>query len=330
VDTTGLVTPAITIAICTYNRCAALEETLASLLAVRMPDGLPIEILVVDNNSTDGTKDAVERFGVVQPGTIRYVFEPRQGLSHARNAAIAYARAPVLAYVDDDVLFHPHWLLALLERFAADPDLMCLGGRVVPVFEGGQPSWLTPYLASAYGELDAGSEPRPLRYPEHPYGLNMAFRREVLDALGGFDPRLGRSGARLLSGEETELFARAHRAGLKTGYTPDAVVFHRIPRSRATRSWALRRYYWAGVSRAIMHRGLSPLTVRERLRLACYELAHLSRMVAGQPWRFARSFAPSDGESVETLARAAQRVGAFRAYLAWRGASRPRVTAREA
>ena len=318
--------PAITVAICTLNRCATLEGALASLLEARMPEAGWIEVLVVDNNSTDGTRQLVERYCARYPRAIRYVFERRQGLSHARNTAIACARAPILAFADDDVLFHPDWAAALLAPFAADPELACLGGRAVPVFEGGEPPWLTPHLASIYGATALGGERKTLRFPEHPYGLNMAFRRRVLEELGGFNPALGRAGTNLISGDETDLFARADRAGLKTAYTPHAIVSHRIPRSRATRFWAVRRYYWAGISRAVMHRGVASLSFRERLRWACYELVHLCCMVARRPRSFLRAIRPSDGESVETLARAAQRLGAFRAYLIWRGAFQRRAS----
>jgi GT2 family glycosyltransferase len=262
----------------------------------------------------------VQCFAARNSRTIRYVFEGRQGLSYARNTAIACARAPILAFVDDDVLIDQDWITALLEAFAAHPDVACVGGRAVLVFEGGEaPPWLTPYLASIYGATDLGAESRMLRFPEHPYGLNMAFGCGVLEDLGGFSIALGRTGANLLSGDETEVFARAARAGLKTAYTPHALVSHRVPRSRATRLWALRRHYWAGISRAVIHRGVASLALRERFRLAYYEVVHLCRMFAKRPRSFLRAIVRSDGDSVETLARAAQRVGAFRAYLLWPG-----------
>jgi glycosyltransferase involved in cell wall biosynthesis len=280
-----------------------------------MPERGSVEVLVVDNNSTDGTRQLVERLAAQDPRTIRYVFEPKQGISHARNTAVASARAAILAFADDDVVFHPDWLVRLMEAFAAVPDAHCLGGRAVPVFDGGEPPWLTPFLASVYGATALGDEPKTLRFPDHPYGLNMAFRRHVFEELGGFNPALNRGATNLISGEETELFARADRAGLKTVYTPHAIVYHRIPPARATRRWAVRRYYWAGVTRAIMHRGLANLTPRDSLRRAYYELVHLFGMIASRPWTFVRAIGRQDGESVELLARAAQRVGAFRAYL---------------
>jgi glycosyltransferase involved in cell wall biosynthesis len=307
--------PAITVAICTYNRCATLEGALSSLLAVRVPEGGSMEVLVVDNNSTDGTRALVEALATRHPSTVRYVFEPKQGISHARNTAIDCARAAILAFADDDVLFHPEWLSAVLETFAAAPDAACLGGRAVPVFENGEPPWLTPYLASVYGATALGNEPKTLKFPEHPYGLNMAFRRRTFEAVGDFNPAFNRGATNLISGEETELFARADAAGLKTVYTPYAIVHHRIARARSTRYWVVRRYYWGGVTRAIMHCELSKLRSSESLRRAYYELAHLSGEIAKRPWRYVRALRATDGDSVEMLARAAQRVGAFRTYL---------------
>jgi GT2 family glycosyltransferase len=146
----------------------------------------------------------------------------------------------------------------------------------------------------------------------------------VFEELGGFNPALNRGATNLISGDETELFARADLAGLKTAYTPHAIVYHRVFPARATRSWAVRRYYWAGVTRAIMHRGLADLSPRESVRRAYYELVHLFGMIAKRPWRFVRAIGGADGESVEMLARAAQRLGAFRTYLLWWRASQRR------
>ena len=109
------------------------------------------------------------------------------------------------------------------------PGADCLGGRTRLAFETGAPPWLTPYLSSVYGIGVDDPAPRHMLFPEHPYGLNMAFRRSVFERVGEFNSRLGRSGKKLLSGEEAELFSRIDKAGIKTVYAPDAIVLHRVP-----------------------------------------------------------------------------------------------------
>jgi GT2 family glycosyltransferase len=120
-----------------------------------------------------------------------------------------------------------------------------------------------------------------MEYPKHPFGVNMAFRRRVFERIGVFDPRLGRVGGTLLSGEETDLFRRVHLAGFRTLYVPSAVLHHRIAPSRATPDWVLERSYWQGVTEVVLRQLYDPMSRFALLRLALRDLRWLVRHHAG-------------------------------------------------
>lgn len=252
-----------TVVVCTFNRSAMLADTLQSWRGVQGSDDC-VELLVVDNASTDDTPKVVQRFQRTFTGCLRYVHEPRAGLSHARNRGISEARGGIIAFVDDDVYFHPGWLASVRSAFRSDPQVHCIGGRSVPTFEVEAPAWLSQRMLKFYGSTESGDEPRRMVFPEHPFGVNMAFRREVFDIVGGFRPDLGRKGTSLLSDEEKEFFYRIASAKLEVLYVPDAIIRHRVPADRVDPDWLLRRAYWQGVSSVVFDKHVRRHT---RLRL---------------------------------------------------------------
>ena len=240
----------ISIIICTYNRDRMFEETVLSFLDCRT-DGIDYELLLIDNNSNDGTKEIGERLAKGFPG-IRYLNEPVQGHPHAKNRGIRESIGGIVAFVDDDVYFTPCWLKALATSFERHADVSCVGGKVVPHFEAERPSWLGDEQLCIYGVTRFGEQEREIQPPEVPIGCNMAFRRTVFEQIGGFPTSLGRKPGDLLSNDENYFFLRAAKTGHKILYSPDAQVFHRIPPPRMTREWVLRRWYWQGISDVAM------------------------------------------------------------------------------
>lgn len=270
----------ISVIICTFNRAELLADTLASYFGMERPAEVEAELIVVDNNSSDSTRAVIEECQR-RDGAVRYVFEPTAGLSYARNAGIAEARGRIVAFADDDVYFDGAWLAAVVRTFDESPDAMALGGLSIPVFDGGRPAWVTDDLLGWYGSTGSGSEIKTMAYPEHPFGLNMAFRRSALEAVGRFSTALGRQGESLLSNEESDLFLRLHRQRLRVVYTPHAVVHHRVAKSRASKEWILRRSYWQGVSDVVADVALQG-RARWRVILDCrWEL----RQVVHLMWR---------------------------------------------
>ncbi|HYB53873.1 MAG TPA: glycosyltransferase [Thermoanaerobaculia bacterium] len=234
----------LSVVIGTFNRALLLEGTLRALAEQRVPESLKWEIVVVDNNSRDETARVVAAFVEMAAVPTRRFFEPQQGLSHARNRGLREARGSLIAFIDDDVLPAPDWvaqIAAAIDRW----DALGVGGRILPRWESAPPRWLAenPRLLDRLAVMDF-EEGRLLALPLDPqpqvWGANMAFRRELFERVGGFDPRRGVVGARLFRGEESALIDRALELGLKIAYDPAPTVFHRIGPERMRKAYFRR------------------------------------------------------------------------------------------
>ena len=281
----------VTVLICTWNRTALLEETLASLAHMDVPTGIRWELVVVDNNSTDSTPTVVNRAARAFPVPIRYVFEKQQGKSYAMNAGLRATKRPIVAFVDDDVRVAPAWLTSLSTVFRDRPDISYVGGPVDPIWEKPRPSWFDRTVRILWGTLailDYGVEPFVFEERRRvPLGANFAIRRTLAKAIGGFSPLLGRNGDRVLLGQELpEFFARARRVGARGMYVPAMRVGHHVPARRLSPAYFRRWWYGKGVSRARME-AMHPIT---ELGL---DLRHVPT-VAGIP-RFLVGTAARDG-----------------------------------
>ena len=240
------------VVIATYNRAADLAQTLASLARLETPH--PWEVVVADNNSTDGTRAVVLEAAATFPVPLLYVFERVAGRSAALNTAIANAGGDIIVTTDDDVRVEPEWLEqagTALETFDCD----YVGGRVLPIWGGPRPSWLPDSggrLWAVIALLDYGREPFELT-TKMPLGVNMAFRRSAFERVGGWDVRVGRKAGTLLGQEVREWCIRARAAGVRGCYAPNLALRHVIPASRLTKRYFRRWFYWRGVSRALLY-----------------------------------------------------------------------------
>ena len=237
-----------TVIVCTYNRCKTLEKTLDNLVASALLTSFEWEVLVVDNNSSDQTRDVVEGFIQRYPDRFRYVFEPRQGVSYARNAGVRISRGDVLAFMDDDVTIDRGWLRNITASLHRG-DCAGVGGRIVPLWKSEPPRWLPierPYALAPFGSFDLGSEPGPLNEP--PFGANMAFRKEMFERYGCFRTDLGRCADKTLSNEDTEFGNRLLAAGERLRYEPSALMHHPVLEERVRKLYVLR--WWFGKGRA--------------------------------------------------------------------------------
>ncbi|MFY9550919.1 MAG: glycosyltransferase, partial [Thermoanaerobaculia bacterium] len=231
----------VSVVIGTYNRAHLLEGTLEALASQEVPTSLKWDIVVVDNNSRDTTAQMVRAFSKTTATPVRYVFEPQQGLSHARNRGVKEARGSIIAFTDDDVLPAPDWIAqvaAAIGRWNAQG----VGGRILPRWDASPPLWLTEnrHLLNGLAIMEFEAS-RLLALPLEPqpqvWGANMAFRRELFDKIGGFDPRRGIVGKRLFRGEEIDLINRALASGLKIAYDAALTVFHRIGPDRMRKAY---------------------------------------------------------------------------------------------
>jgi glycosyltransferase involved in cell wall biosynthesis len=233
--------------ICTHNRASYLGAAIDSLLAQQLP-AAHFEVIVVDNASTDDTRQVVE---ARSDERLRYVYEPVTGLSVARNRGANLAQAEILAYLDDDAVASPHWLAELLAAYQHNEKLAIAGGRVTLLWATNSvpPRWLSAGLAGNLGAYDLGPEPLLIDRPGlTPRGLNYSIRRQFLDQVGGFDPSLGRVGKNLLSNEELHMTELALAQGWQVAYLPAAHVAHNVAPERLNRAWFLSRGWWQGIS----------------------------------------------------------------------------------
>ena len=254
-----------TVLIATYNRAALLDETLASLARMRVSPALSWEAIVVDNNSTDDTRAVVERHITAFPVRLRYLFEPRQGRSSALNTGIAHSEGQVLAFTDDDVQVNPGWLDAAASPLLRSDDAIAYtGGPVRPIWGAEPPPWLDLTRGDLWGTIaieDYG--PESFIFEERrkvPLGANMATQRTLFQQIGGFRADLGRTGGRLILGQEVpELLMRARDIGARGMYVPEMEVHHHIPATRLTAAYFRTWWLGKGVSRAALER-MQPVT----------------------------------------------------------------------
>ena len=247
------VPPRITIAIPTYNRAGLLRQTLQGLTRQDYPHE-QFEIVVIDNNSPDDTRAVVESFAGARP-VPRYVLEPRQGLNHARNRAVAEARGEIVVFGDDDILMEPGWLAEMTAPFARDAArrIGAVGGEVIPVFPDGLPTWVAEWHQPLAFRPDAG----PIPPPHSPMGANFALPKWVFDQVGLFHSDLDRSGESLFAGGDSEMIRRVRAAGLEVWFVPAAKVLHQMPASRTTFQYATRHAFDSARSR-VMDRSVQP------------------------------------------------------------------------
>ncbi|MFB7947544.1 glycosyltransferase [Kitasatospora phosalacinea] len=271
--------PTVSVVVCTRNRPELLIRCLDSLLRTRYPY---LDAIVVDNAPTD---DAVRHLLPQRYGRrVRYLHEPVPGLARARNRGLAAARGTICAFADDDLVLDPQWLPALAAGFRAAPRTACVTGLVLPA----ELDTRAQLLLERYGGYGKGFAPRdytlrtPTGDPLHPFatgrlgtGANMAFRTEVLRAIGGFDPATS-TGTPARGGEDLLAFLQVLTAGHTVSYRPDAIVWHPHRRELDTlprQAFGLGAGFGAYLAAAVHHQprllaALLPLVPRGLWRTA--------------------------------------------------------------
>ena len=262
-----------TVAICTWNRAERLVQTLTCLLDLKIPEGVSWQLLVVDNNSTDHTQDVLRRFEDLLP--LSHCFELRQGKSHALNRAVRHATGRWILWTDDDVLVPSDWLATYHTAIATWLECGFFGGPTVARLNVAMPAWLQDdwsFLRYVYGDRHLDDSVFDIDDESLPWGANFAIRTS-LQRLYSFDPRLGRTGKRRLSGEESELCRALLRGGINGKWLPNACVQHCLPDSSLTRGYVYRYYIGQGETRA--RKRIETLGLKPRLR----QLLRLGKLV---------------------------------------------------
>ena len=232
----------LSVIICTYNRWKHLLEVLQAIEDQVLSANC--EIVVVDNNSTDQTKEIVSEFSSVSKLSMRYFLEPNQGVSFARNRGVTETKSELVAFLDDDVVPAPHWISSLIngfDQYHADS----IGGPVFPVWphEPLSPPAFHDGICGLFGLLDRGSQVIQTRayISNFLLGGNVAYRRSVFEDLGLFRTDLGRTATTLCGGEDSEMIQRVLKAGRLAVYDPKILVKHKIGPDRMKLSY-LRKW----------------------------------------------------------------------------------------
>ncbi len=234
----------ITVAVCCYNAAHYLVNLIESIAALECP--IPFEILIIDNNSSDNTKEIVQNFTLNLHIPTRYVFEKEQGIPFARNRAIEESSESLyLAFIDADEIPDKKWLSAAvngLSNYNAD----CVGGKIiVDIYH--HPKWMNDSILPFLGKIDYGDKPFRVTDKTTPvWSGNIAYRTSIFSDGLRFDTRYNREGTGIGGGEDGVLFRELLSQPYHIRYEPDMRIKHLIPDSKIKRSYFLKLHYIAG------------------------------------------------------------------------------------
>ncbi len=263
--------PSISVVICTYNRADLLADALASVCNQTLnPD--EYEVLVVDNNSTDATREVVENF-VRNHSNVHHFVEVKQGLSHARNRGWQEARGEYVAYTDDDCKLPPDWL-AKAKAIIGERAPEMFGGPYYAFYNQPKPAW----FKDSYGSAELATSAVLLNGRKFLRGPNMFFRRDLLAKFDGFNINLGMTGNTVAYGEDGELQRRirAQMPEARTYYDPDLFVYHLVRPEKMTLRWQIQSAIGKGRSRYLESKDVSSPSVpvlmlrAVKILLVCY------------------------------------------------------------
>ena len=243
----------LTVLICTHDRAALLERTLASLNAAARPAGWDVGVLVAANGCRDGTHAFLDRYAsdAASRGDLPLTWfaEPTPGKSHALNAAMPRVQGDLVAFVDDDHRVDGGYLQAVCQAAESFPTADFFCGRIIPDWDGSEPAWVHdqgPYriYPLPVPRFDLGDSPREVTADVAiPGGGNLFLRVPWLERVGRFATDMGPVGHDLGGAEDQEWVLRALRLGARLRYVPDAVQYHYVDASRLTLPYLMRKAY---------------------------------------------------------------------------------------
>ena len=276
-----MMSPEISIVICTYNRDKFIGKALQSLTKQTLDENR-FEIIVVNNNCTDRTDEIVKAFLAQFPKlNTNYVFQTRKGLSAARNKGIEVAKSNIIAYMDDDGEAEERYLEVVLDYLNNHPEVGGVGGKVLPIYESEEPKWLNKWLTGLLSIVDHGEETMPFKKNSYPAGCNMVYRKQLLEGVEGFNEALK------WRADDKYINKQVRKLNDSVVYLPDAIVYHNIDAFRVTEQNFIKISLATGRDESIRVRSISIghyiLKLGEYLfKLAAAFLICLSFILKGQ------------------------------------------------
>jgi len=246
----------VAVAVCSRNRADQLANCLSSILAQKKVT--ISELLIVDNDSCDGTQQLLSKFIDDKHLNVRTVIEKNIGIAFARNRAIKEVCSDYIAFIDDDAQASDLWLynliLPLVDSSVSNADIAAVAGRVMIDWNGPRPNWFPEEYLPLYCEFDKGVRRRRMRAEEYFLTTNLLIRTSMLREMGGFNTQLGRRDKSLLGGEDNNLFNRLIACNARIVYVPDAVVRHVIVKERKTIKHFMRLVWSSGCTVPLLDR----------------------------------------------------------------------------
>lgn len=243
----------ISIIICTYNRCDLLKNVLNSIVDLRVPEGLNWEVLIIDNASTDNTKEAIEEFRGRSTFEFRYIYEGIKSKSVCLNRAIDEAKGDILVFIDSDMTMDKDYLNAVLQAVKKYPDVNVFGGRIVVNWSSKKPGWIeaegrySGNIRSILG-IDGGEVDRDFNELGGTPSIGNAFlKHKILNKDTYFRKDLGPRNGRMGYGEDAEFFSRLKGFGEKIFYIKDALTLHNIETHKLSKKYFCTRQFEMGI-----------------------------------------------------------------------------------
>jgi len=232
-------TPFVSIVIPTYNRAEMLGITLESFINQNYPKD-KYEIITVDNNSADNTRQIIADWQNKSTIPLLYVFESRQGVHYARNTAFKHAKGEILYYTDDDMIADVDLLQEIVKPFSYDARVASVTGRVLPKWEQEPPQWVLDLCLNGLLSLQNRQECLIISPDDcGVYSCHQAMRREAFAQSGGFNPE--NTAGEWIGDGETGLNIKFKELGYWFGFIGSSIIYHMIPPQRMTQNYLNKR-----------------------------------------------------------------------------------------
>jgi glycosyltransferase involved in cell wall biosynthesis len=251
----------LSIIICSYNRASYISDALDSLYQQQI-DLDTFEVIVVDNNSTDGTEDVYTHWRENHlNGHFSYTTETKQGASFARNTGAKLAKGNWFCFMDDDAVATPNYVKNILQHISNHPTIVGFGGRIIPKYIPDEPKWMSYYVSSLVGNFDYAPIACPFENGKYPLESNMIVSKAIFEQIGGFNTALpGVVGTLRIGGEGKDLFFKIMQLGHTIYYDPSILVHHVVEVKKLTSEYMYRVASGIGRGEATRTKAISQKT----------------------------------------------------------------------
>jgi glycosyltransferase involved in cell wall biosynthesis len=280
----------LSIIICSYNRASYISDALTSLYL--QSAGLNVfEVIIVDNNSTDNTKDVYAQWRHTNTnGQFTFIGETKQGASFARNTGATIAKGEWVCFMDDDAVATPNYVENILTHIQDKPDAVGFGGRIIPKYIPSEPKWMSYYVSSLVGNFNYAPIACAFENGKYPLESNMIVKKSVYDQIGGFNVNLpGVVGTLRIGGEGKELFYKILALGHIIYYDPAICVHHVVEVKKLTSEYMYR--VASGIGRGEKTRTLNISNGAYLMKILEYLLKFGAAVILG--FKYALQFTPS-------------------------------------